>query len=656
MNIFKLVGTVFVDTDAANQSLQKTDKQAGNVGTSLLNGAKKAGKFALALGAATAAGGAALMGMAQKAAGVTDNIDKMSQKIGISRQAYQELDFITSQCGASVDGLKVGMKTLTNQMQMAEQGSSTAKAAFDALGLSWTDSTGKLKDQETMMWEAFSALQACEDQTQKAALASDLFGRAGTELMPMLNGASGSIEEMKQKAHELGLVLSDDAIDAGVVFTDTLDQAKRSASALVAQVGVKVMPIIQKGLDYLIENMPEIQKRAEKAFTVLSAVVSTTVKVFVSLVKWVEKNKTLLKALAIVVGTLTAAYKLYKVAQAVKIAMDKLEVTSLRALISAQLASAAATLTAMAPYIAIVAAIAAVIAIIVLCIKHWDKIKEAVGNAMDFIGEKVQNGVEKVKGLFEKIINFVKENWQSLLLLLVNPIAGAFKLLYDNCEGFRNFVDGFISRIKELFSGGFDAVKRAIVNPIKNAISNVINSLASLPEKASEKLEALKNKFKSKLESLQELVKNIVAKIKGFFNFSFSVPKIKLPHFAIKPKGWDIGDLLKGSIPKLSIDWYAKAMDKGMILDEPTIFGINSKGQFMGAGDAGSETVVGTKSLMSMIGDAVRSQNNDKILAAILQEMKTLNGNLYNTIASALREMGIEFDERELGRLVKKYA
>ena len=122
-------------------------------------------------------------------------------------------------------------------MQSAADGSKTATSAFEALGLSWTDSTGALKDQETMMWEAMLALQSCENQTQKAALAVDLFGKAGTELMPMLNGAEGSIESMKQQAHDLGLVLSDSAIDVGVKFTDTVDQTKRAFSAIVTQVG-----------------------------------------------------------------------------------------------------------------------------------------------------------------------------------------------------------------------------------------------------------------------------------------------------------------------------------------------------------------------------------------------------------------------------------
>lgn len=89
-----------------------------------------------------------------------------------------------------------------------------------------------------------------------------------------------------------------------------------------------------------------------------------------------------------------------------------------------------------------------------------------------------------------------------------------------------------------------------------------------------------------------------------------SFPDIKLPHFKIKPSGWKIGDLLQGSIPKLSIDWYAKAMDDGMILNRPTIFGVNGNGQLMGGGEAGSETVVGTQSLLEMINNVVKNETS----------------------------------------------
>lgn len=600
MNIFKLVGTVFVDTDQANESLSKTDKEAGKVGTSLMAGVTKAGKFAVALGAATAAGGAALISVAKEAAGVTDNIDKMSQKIGISRQAYQELDFITSQCGASVDSLKGGMKTLTNQMQMANEGSETAVAAFDALGLSWTDGTGKLKDQETMMWEAFSALQSCEDQTKKAALASDLFGKAGTELMPMLNGASGSIEEMKQKAHELGLVLDDEAIDSGVVFTDTVDQAKRSLTTLVTQIGVSVMPIIQGLLDYLIVNMPQIKSLAETVFGVLGTVVTIAAETLIGLIGFVDQHKVQLIAFGAVIGTLTIAYGAYNAVQAIKAAMAVKEVASIGALIVAYGAQAAAMLVAMAPYIAITAAIAAVIAIGVLLYKNWDTIKE-----------KAKELFNKLKDIFGNIKEKVAEKVESMK----SAITDKFNAIKENVAG---KVDG----IKESVVTKFSAIKEGIVD---------------------------------KIEGAKEKIKGIIDKIKGFFNFKVSLPNIKLPHFSIQPAGWKVGDLLKGEIPKLGIEWYKKAMDHAMVLDQPTIFGA-SDGKLLGGGEAGREIVSGEAHLEKLMRTTVASENTElkEVLVQILSAIVNMDGNMGINLKYALANMQLEVNKREFGRLVRE--
>lgn len=108
----------------------------------------------------------------------------------------------------------------------------------------------------------------------------------------------------------------------------------------------------------------------------------------------------------------------------------------------------------------------------------------------------------------------------------------------------------------------------------------------------------------SPIQKAADFVKGVVDKIKSFFQFKIELPKIKLPHFGITPKGWKLGDLLKGSIPKLGIEWYAKAMNNGMILDNPTVFGVSRNGNLLGAGEAGPEVVVGAKSLMSMIRSA----------------------------------------------------
>lgn len=94
-----------------------------------------------------------------------------------------------------------------------------------------------------------------------------------------------------------------------------------------------------------------------------------------------------------------------------------------------------------------------------------------------------------------------------------------------------------------------------------------------------------------------------VSAIAAIFTGKFEWPKIKMPHFSISPSGWKIGDLLKGSLPRLSISWYAKGME-GMVLDRPTIFGMDKNGQLMGGGEAGREIIIGENNLMKAIRNA----------------------------------------------------
>lgn len=115
--------------------------------------------------------------------------------------------------------------------------------------------------------------------------------------------------------------------------------------------------------------------------------------------------------------------------------------------------------------------------------------------------------------------------------------------------------------------------------------------------------EKIKNTIKDSLEKAKEFVKNAIEKIKGFFDFKWELPKIKLPHFSISGKF----SLNPPSIPKLSVDWYAKAMDEGMILTTPTIFGARGN-TLLGGGEAGPEAVVGVNSLKGMIKDAIAQQ------------------------------------------------
>lgn len=172
----------------------------------------------------------------------------------------------------------------------------------------------------------------------------------------------------------------------------------------------------------------------------------------------------------------------------------------------------------------IVAAIAALVAIIVVVIKYWDEIKAATQKVWNAIKDAISTAINAVKNVVQAGFAWIKDK-------IVTPIQNAF-------------------------------------NSIKNIFSNIVSTI------------------KEKLGSAKDTVKNIIDKIKGFFKFEWSLPKLKVPKFSITPAGWQIGDLLKGSIPKLGITWNAR----GGVFDKPTLF--NYGNSLQGLGEHGAEAVV----------------------------------------------------------------
>lgn len=343
----------------------------------------------------------------------------------------------------------------------------------------------------------------------------------------------------------------------------------------------------------VVKSMSEKVQSASEKFEEWKPKIEETVNKLKDVGNWISEHQGLFVALGSVIGVITTAVTAYNVVQGITTAIQAAKTAANLAETASLWSLVAAQTAALAPYLLVVAAIAAVIAIIVLCVKHWDEIKAKVIEVVNKIKDKVTEMKDAVSNKFQEMKNKISEK-----------------------------VEGIKASVAEKFN----AVKEKMLAPI---------------EKARDK------------------IKSIIDTVKGFFSgMKLSFPNIKMPHFKISPSGWKIGDLLQGSIPKLGIDWYDKAMDDGMIMNKPTIFGVNSKGQFMGGGESGSETVVGTQSLMNMINNAVNQSNNSlyDVLDKILAVLKNIDNSMYDRIVAALQALGIEFDERELARLVRKYA
>ena len=210
-------------------------------GMSKAIGAAKIGVSALAVtgAAVTAATGAIVKGTGDVAA-YGDNIDKMSQKMGISAQAYQEWDAIMQHSGTTIDALKPSMKTLAQQAQKGAE-------EFKALGIS--EQEVATLSQEDLFAKVITGLQGMEEGTERTAITSKLLGRGATELGALLNTSAEDTEAMRQKVHELGGVMSDDAVKASAKFQDTLQDMGTGFDSLKRNMLSEFLPSITTVMD-----------------------------------------------------------------------------------------------------------------------------------------------------------------------------------------------------------------------------------------------------------------------------------------------------------------------------------------------------------------------------------------------------------------------
>lgn len=246
MNVLDLMASLRLDSSEYEKGLDQSEKQASTFGDklkgALSTGAKMSAVALASAGTAVVAVGKELVTGVGQLAEYGDNIDKMSQKLGMSTTAYQEWDAIMQHSGASIDSMTSAMKTLSTQ---AEGGSD----AFKKLGISQ-------KELETMSPEelfsrTITALQGMEEGTERTTIASKLLGKGAVELGALLNTSAEDTEAMRQQVHKLGGVMSEDAVKASAKYQDSLQDLKTSITGMKNNILTVFLPSMTKVMDGL---------------------------------------------------------------------------------------------------------------------------------------------------------------------------------------------------------------------------------------------------------------------------------------------------------------------------------------------------------------------------------------------------------------------
>lgn len=296
----------------------------------------------------------------------------------------------------------------------------------------------------------------------------------------------------------------------------------------------------------------------------------------------------------------------------------------------------------------------------------------AIGPLLIALGTVVSGGAKIIGGIpviakgLSGLFGIIAAN---PVLAIITAIAIAVFALWTNCDEFREGVLEGIDIIKTVLTADYDfcvELGEEKLGRIQDAYEKhgggITGILAAswqtwkeiwstgfdvIDKLTGGKLTGVKNKFWSKFEEIKNVVKNALDTVKRFLAGDWPTPKIKTPHFQISPSGWTISDLLKGSIPKLSINWRAK----GAILNRPTV--VNQSGNMIDvAGEAGPEAVTPIETLKKYVREEVRANNVDLIkeLAEVLGDLGLTMENVINLGDERIYQKVVKLTIKELNR------
>ena len=387
----------------------------------------------------------------------TDNvlglITKKGQDTGIS---VDGLMASVQQNGATFKEMGLNMTQAVELLAQFEANGVNAEVAIAGLRKSTKIYTDQGKSTDEALKLTIDKIKSAKDETKALALAQETFGTKGAaEISNAIREGRINIDDLSKSMSDYGTVVQD-TFDATLNPWHDCKVAINNVKSAASELGQTLLTSLKPVLESAVNSI----KTFTTWFKDLSPTMQNTILIIAGVVAAIGplliiigKIITAVGSIMTIVPTLVSAFNVVKGAFA-----------SLNAVMAAN------------PIILIVGAIAALVAAFIYLWNNCEAFKNFWINLWENIKSVTVSVVEGVK-------TFFTENWQALLLLIVNPFAGAFKLLYDNCEGFRNFVNSFIENIKQFFINGANNIVAFFTKTIPSLINSIVKWFNELPTK-----------------------------------------------------------------------------------------------------------------------------------------------------------------------------
>lgn len=605
ISIFKLIGSIFVDSEEADKSLSSTDSKAEGIASKLAKGAQTAAKWGTAMVGAATATVAGITKLATSTASTCDEIDKMSQKLGLSKESYQEWDYVLSQAGVDISSMESGMKTLTNKLDDAVNGSDKATAMFEQLGISMKDLQSL--SREEIFEKTIKGFQSMEDNAQRAALANDIFGKSGQNLTALFNSSAESTDELIKKAHELGMVMSDDSVNAGVKLTDTIDTLKRSFSGIVAQLGSKVMPLVTKFADALIDYMPKISELFDKIAPIIESVFETLVP---PLAKLCEELLPVI--LDLIESILPILGEIISEIMPVIVELLNMLLPPLVEIIKELLPPILSVINALMPILqCVIQLLQPILDLIVSLLPPLaDVINEAIVPIIDLIAEGLG-----------PVIEFLMPILEGLAEILSFVLKKAFEGIIYTVKGVQALFEGIIEFITDVFVNGWEEAWQGV----SDFFADVFNGLVEIAKKPLNWIIDLINDVISGINSLE-----IPDWVPGIGGESLNIPKIpRLAKGGIVEKGQlfianEAGPELVGQFAGQT-----NVMNNNQIVEAVSIGVAKAVSQVLGNGTLNTDSIVKAIEKANLVAHITDTEVIDTVIDAGQAYYDRTNRQLY---------------------------